>query len=666
MGWQPVSVPPACNNVQGVSQGFLPEHEYGDRVFKIDDGCRKPYPNRLQRADFRAMDDSTPWSILMIGIRFHGRGGQGAVLASKILASAYFAQGFYVQSFPFFGMERKGAAVAAFVRVATRPIVERGEILNPSIVVVLDSTLLQMVDVTKGVGPGGVILLDYLARDDRRPLEGPFRIAAVDARNIALEYGLGTKIAPIVNTVILGAFAKIADNLNLEHLITAIEASVPINPEQNAAAAHASYKAVHWIQGQAAASLESPVQPKTAIQCFAELPTLPETRGIIDWNQTGTWRYLAPVAANKLPPCRSNCPSSMPIPEIIQAVSHGHNLKALELVFSVNPLPGLTGNLCYHPCQIDCLRRKIDRPVAIQHLERFIAAQDFSPSIANPPNESALVAVMGAGPIGLTCGYFLGRSGYRVVVLAAEPQPGGALLGLSPQKLDPQILELEIERLVRFSNIEFRLGVPIDRNLLTDLQSGFDLIIVDPSELANISPAKDVALGFMKVEAGKNNIKVILPDLSEELKPFKYSLIAHYVAVGRRIAYEAHGYLAGQNRPIPAAQFISSAENAAPSLMSFDHAEIRLERFTADSSRPPKTLGKGRVMDGGQVLSEACRCLSCGTCNLCLQCISSCPDVSIHQSRTSTGVTFDLDHCKGCGICAHECPRGVISMEKVI
>jgi len=602
----------------------------------------------------------------MIGIRFHGRGGQGAVLASKILASAYFAQGFYVQSFPFFGMERKGAAVAAFVRVATRPIVERGEILSPSIVVVLDSTLLQMVDVTKGVGPGGTILLDYLAQDDRRPLEGPFRIAAVDARSIALEYGLGTKIAPIVNTVILGAFAKIAGDLNLEHLITAIKASVPINPEQNAAAAHASYSAVHWIQGQPAASLESPVQPKTTIQCFAELPTLPETRGVIDWNQTGTWRYLTPVAANKLPPCRSNCPAGMPIPEIIQAVSQGHSLRALELVFSANPLPGLTGNLCYHPCQIDCLRRKIDRPLAIQHLERFIAAQDCCPSIENPPKTSARVAVVGAGPIGLTCGHFLGRSGYRVVVLAAEPQPGGALLGLSPEKLDPQILKLEIERLVRLSNIELRLGVSIDRNLLTELQSGFDLVIVDPSELADISPVKDEVLGFMKSEADKNNIKVILPDLSKELKPFKYSLIAHYVAVGRRIAHEADSYLAGQNRPSPAAQSISSADNAAPSLMSFNPVQIRIERFPADSSRPPKTLGKGMVMDGGQALAEACRCLSCGTCNLCLQCISSCPDVSIHHSRTSTGVTFDLHHCKGCGICAHECPRGVISMEKII
>ena len=95
------------------------------------------------------------------------------------------------------------------------------------------------------------------------------------------------------------------------------------------------------------------------------------------------------------------------------------------------------------------------------------------------------------------------------MVLAAETQPGGALLGLSPEKLDPQILKLEIERLVRLSNIELRLGVSIDLNLLTDLQSGFDLIIVDPSELADISPVKDVALDFMKVEAGKNTIKVI-------------------------------------------------------------------------------------------------------------------------------------------------------------
>ena len=602
----------------------------------------------------------------MIGIRFHGRGGQGAVLASKILASAYFAQGFHVQSFPFFGMERKGAAVAAFVRVANRPIVERGEILNPSIVVVLDSTLLQMVDVTRGLESGGTILLDYLSQDDRRPIEGPFRIAAVDAGSIALEYGLGSKIAPIVNTVILGAFAKIADNLSLEHLMAAIKASVPINPEQNAAAAHSAYSAVQWLRGEPAPPRERLAQPKRAIQCFAELPTVPETRDIIDWNQTGTWRYLTPVAANKLPPCSSNCPAGMPIPEMIQAVKQGDNLKALQLALSANPLPGVTGRLCYHPCQIDCIRRRIDQPIAIQQLERFIAAHDGS--FSNEPSAycPARVAVVGAGPIGLTCGYFLGRSGCRVALLAGEEQPGGALLGLSPQKVDPQILKSEMERLVRLSNIELRLGVTVDDHLLTDLRSGFDLIIVDPFELADISPGKHSALDFTKSDATHKVNKLFLPVLPKELKPFKSALIARYVALGRNIAGEAQRHLAVKDRSSPVSSSASADENGIRSPIGLNPAEIRINRFPAASSRPRKTLGEDTIPDDGEALSEAFRCLSCGTCNLCLQCISNCPDVSIHLNRTSTGVSFDLQHCKGCGICAQECPRDVIRMEKII
>ena len=601
----------------------------------------------------------------MIGIRFHGRGGQGAVLASRILAGAYFAQGFHVQSFPFFGMERKGAAVAAFVRVSTRPIIERGEIQNPSIVVVLDSTLLRMVDVTRGVEPGGIILLDSPARDAPRPSEEPFRVAAVDAGSIALEFGLGTTIAPIVNTVILGAFAGIVDNLDIEHLITAIKAGVPVNPEQNAAAAYASYSAVHWIQGLPAVSSESPAQPETAIRCSAELPVLPETLGAIDWNQTGTWRYLTPVAINKPPPCRSHCPAGMPIPEIFNALRDGRSLEALQMVLAVNPLPGLTGRLCYHPCQIDCLRRKIDRPVAIQHVERFIAAQDCSNEIETPSDTSARIAVVGGGPIGLTCGYFLGRSGYRVVVLAAEPQPGGALLGLSPQKLDPPVLKSEIERLVSFSNIELRLGVSIDRDLMTGLRSEFDLIVVDPSELEDISQDKDATPDFMEAEAGKNDSTLLLPDLPKELTRFKYPMIAHHVEVGRRIAREAQGCLAGRNKAGNIARSIGSAENAAPTRMPLNREEMRLECFPVDGSISPRLSGKGMVMNHDEALAEAFRCLSCGTCNGCLQCVSSCPDASIHLNRTSTEVTFDLHHCKGCGICAYECPRGVISMEKI-
>lgn len=586
------------------------------------------------------------------------------MLASKILASAYFAQGYHVQSFPFFGMERKGAAVAAFVRVAKRPIVERGEVRNPSMVVVLDSTLLQMVDITKGVESGGAILLDAAVQDAGLLPGGSFRIATVDARSIALEYGLGNKIAPIVNTVILGAFAKVADNLDLEHLLAAIKASVPFNPEQNAAAARAAYAKVRWIDGQQAASLGIPTQSDAAIQSLSEIPTLPETRGFIDWNQTGNWRYLTPVAANKLPPCRSNCPAGMSIPEILQAACKGQNLEALERVLSVNPLPGLTSRLCYHPCQTDCLRKIVDRPVAIQQIERFMAAQNCSPSTPKLPNPIARVVVVGAGPIGLTIGYFLGRSGCQVTILASETRPGGALTRLAHQKLDQEVLKTEIARLVRLSHVEFRLGVSIDRTSVNELHSSFDLVILDPVERANDPQVQEIASNSFKTAESENH-KIILPDLPPGLLPFKHSLIACYVAAGRRIAREAHAYLAGRNGSSLKVPFSGGSEDSTAPLKPLSPAEMRIERFTADRSSSHKSTARGMVMDGEQAHSEARRCLSCGTCNLCEQCISNCPDVSIHRGRTAIEVSFDLQHCKGCGICAHVCPRAVISMEKI-
>ncbi len=131
----------------------------------------------------------------MVGIRFHGRGGQGAVVASKILVHAYFKQGLYVQAFPSFGMERKGAAVSAFVRLDSVPIVERGDIKNPDVVIVLDSSLLRKVDVTQGVKPNALILLNCRENENQNPFKGSFRVAGVDAVKIALQHGLGSKTA---------------------------------------------------------------------------------------------------------------------------------------------------------------------------------------------------------------------------------------------------------------------------------------------------------------------------------------------------------------------------------------------------------------------------------------------------------------------------------------
>ncbi len=177
-------------------------------------------------------------------IRFHGRGGQGTVLATIALAKAFFKAGYEVQTFPVFGSERRGAPVEAYLRLDQRKILVRSNLYQPDHVVVQDLRLLELVQVTRGLKPGGWILLNApgLPRD-LGPFEG-FRLAWVDAAAIALRHELGAKTQPIINTAMMGAFARMLGAPPLDAVTEAIMAEMPRNPEQNAAAARDAHAAV--------------------------------------------------------------------------------------------------------------------------------------------------------------------------------------------------------------------------------------------------------------------------------------------------------------------------------------------------------------------------------------------------------------------------------------
>jgi pyruvate ferredoxin oxidoreductase gamma subunit/2-oxoisovalerate ferredoxin oxidoreductase gamma subunit len=179
----------------------------------------------------------------MIEIRFHGRGGQGTVVATILLAKAFFAADWQVQSFPFFGVERRGAPVEAYVRLDRKKILLRTNVTAPDHVAVQDPTLLQSVNVTRGLKPGGWILINSPEPPlDLVPYAG-FRLAHVDAGQIALRHRLGTRTHPIVNTAMIGAFARMLGMPPLE----AIEAAIR---EDLAADAHANIQAAHDAYGQ--------------------------------------------------------------------------------------------------------------------------------------------------------------------------------------------------------------------------------------------------------------------------------------------------------------------------------------------------------------------------------------------------------------------------------
>jgi len=180
---------------------------------------------------------------MLLEIRIHGRGGQGAVVASKALAQAFFLEDNHVQAFPDFGTERRGAPVRAFVRTDKKPILVRTNVYKPDHVMILDPSLIKEVDVVSGLKKGGWILIN----SDIKPVNYKFpgyRTATVDATKIALKHHLGSPTSPIVNTAILGAFASVTNLVGIDSVAKGIKEFVPVKKEKNAAAAAEAYKAV--------------------------------------------------------------------------------------------------------------------------------------------------------------------------------------------------------------------------------------------------------------------------------------------------------------------------------------------------------------------------------------------------------------------------------------
>ncbi|CAM3648890.1 MULTISPECIES: 2-oxoacid:acceptor oxidoreductase family protein [Brevibacillus] len=157
-------------------------------------------------------------------IRFHGRGGQGAVMASELLCHALVHEGNYGQSIPAYGFERRGAPLEAFVKLDSKPIRERTQVYEPDGIIVLDSALIVQLPIFNGVKANGFAILNSrkkMTLDDVP--ENVETLATIDAVRIALEVFK----APITNTILLGAFAQATKLVSLQSLSECIEINFP-------------------------------------------------------------------------------------------------------------------------------------------------------------------------------------------------------------------------------------------------------------------------------------------------------------------------------------------------------------------------------------------------------------------------------------------------------
>ncbi len=158
----------------------------------------------------------------MLEVRFHGRGGQGAVTAAELLAVSAANEGKFSKAFPFFGVERRGAPVMSFCRIDDSVIRLQQQIYTPTHVVVLDEGLLGTVEVTSGLVEGGSVIVNTKKAKEELGLEAE-NVFTVDATGIALKF-MGV---PIVNTAMLGAFSKATNAVSLESIERAVEERFP-------------------------------------------------------------------------------------------------------------------------------------------------------------------------------------------------------------------------------------------------------------------------------------------------------------------------------------------------------------------------------------------------------------------------------------------------------
>jgi NADPH-dependent glutamate synthase beta subunit-like oxidoreductase len=169
-------------------------------------------------------------------------------------------------------------------------------------------------------------------------------------------------------------------------------------------------------------------------------------------NLTGAWRTKRPVYGSYLPPCNHACPAGHDIQRWLYWAEEGDYQKAWEVMMENNPLPAIHGRVCYHPCEDSCNRLKVDQPVSIHAVERFLGdlANKNGWTVPCAADTAKRVLVVGSGPSGLSCAYHLRRMGHQVAVAEAMPKLGGMLrYGIPAYRLPRDVLDGEIDRIAR-------------------------------------------------------------------------------------------------------------------------------------------------------------------------------------------------------------------------
>ena len=199
---------------------------------------------------------------------------------------------------------------------------------------------------------------------------------------------------------------------------------------------------------------------------------------------TGNFRFFRPVYRDKMPPCNHACPTGEKIQRYLDYVKHERFFDGYMTIIDDNPMPAVTGRVCYHPCEGACNRKDHDEPIGIRNVERFLG--DFGLELADnpikdtiPPVNGKRIAVVGSGPGGLACAYHARRLGYRVTIFEALSKAGGMMRGGIPHWHIPEdILNKEVAKIEDLGDIEIKYDTRVGEDVSWDDLKDFDAAFI--------------------------------------------------------------------------------------------------------------------------------------------------------------------------------------------
>jgi len=216
-------------------------------------------------------------------------------------------------------------------------------------------------------------------------------------------------------------------------------------------------------------------------------------------NKTGSWKFAEPQFIDRSSPCNQQCPAGEDITGYMYLAGQERFDEAWQLIMEENPFPATMGRVCFHTCEDTCNRKDHDEALAIHTVERFIGDYGLSNGLKvdSKENKDKKVAVVGAGPGGLSAAYHLRKIGYRVHVFDLNEKPGGLLrYGIPSYRLPKHVIDGEIGRLYDMG-IEFKMETQVGKDISwDDLDKQFDAVFMA------IGAYKEQSLGIEGLEKG--------------------------------------------------------------------------------------------------------------------------------------------------------------------